>query len=282
MATLSMQKVLSYGNLADPAGRELAELDDSDLLTSIRSLPRTSAGRTRACEVLVARYRNLVWSCVQPYSRGPESTEDLMQVGYVGLLKAINNFDPAVGSGLAAYARPCITGEIKRHFRDKRWQVHVKRPLQELVLQIREAAGVLSQELGRAPTDAELADRLGTDEAALRQARLAEVALQPLSLDAPLTSQPDAANLADVLGQQDPNIELALNLQAIAAHWDELPDRERRILVLRFYHDMTQAQIGAQIGVSQMQVSRLLAHALGFLRERILGIDEQPAELAAA
>ena len=274
MATLSIQKVSTAGGQAEP--------DDGELLHLVRSLPRTSPRRARACEQLVVRYRNRVWSCVQRYRHGPELTEDLMQVGYVGLVRAINNFDPAVGTSLAAYAQPCITGEIKRHFRDKRWLVHVERPIQELVLEARDAAGTLNQQLGHAPSDADLASKLGTSDALLRQARLAEVALQPWSLDAPLTNQPEAASLADVLGQDDSNIELAVDLQAVAAHWGELPRRERRLLVMRFYGDMTQAQIGAQLGISQMQVSRLLAHALGFLRERVLGQAESGTGQAAA
>jgi RNA polymerase sigma-B factor len=274
MATLSIQKTLADG--------EPTEIDDAELLHLVRSLPRTSTRRASAFELLVTRYRNLVRSCVQRYGHGPEPAEDLMQVGYVGLVKAINNFDPAVGTSLAAYAQPCITGEIKRHFRDKRWLVHVERPMQELVLEIRDAAGKLNQQLGHAPSAADLASRVGTSDDLVRQARLAEVALQPWSLDAPLSNQPDAARLADVLGQDDPNIDLAIDLQAVAAHWGELPRREQRILMMRFYGDMTQAQIGAQIGISQMQVSRLLAHALRFLRERILDQAESDSGLAAA
>ncbi len=255
----------------------LADLEDRDLLAILRSLPRTSSRRVSACEFLVARYRNLVQSCVRHYQHGPEQFDDLMQVGYVGLLKAINNFDPAVGASLAAYAQPCITGEIKRHFRDKRWLVHVDRPMQELALQVRDATGRLNQQLGHSPSDSDLADLIGTSDESIRQARLAETALRPRSLDAPLTCGPDAASLADLLGSDDPNIELAVNLQALAAHWGEVPEREQRILVMRFYQDMTQAQIGARLGISQMQVSRLLAHALGFLRRRMLAdADAKP------
>jgi RNA polymerase sigma-B factor len=105
---------------------------------------------------------------VRRYRSSPELAEDLMQVGYLGLVKAISNFDPAFGRGLSAYARPCITGEIKRHFRDKRGQVHVGRSVQELVLEVREAAGQLTQQLGHTPADAELAGHLGVSTAAVR------------------------------------------------------------------------------------------------------------------
>lgn len=281
MRKLSSERT-EAGRPASAAARQLTELDDGDLLRLIRSLPLTSARRAAACELLVSRHHGLVLSCVQRYLRGPESTEDLIQVAYVGLLKAINNFDPTVGGSLAAYAQPCITGEIKRHFRDKRWHIHVERPLKELMLEIRNTAGQLTQQLGHLPSDAELARALGASESMVRQARHADVAFQPLSLDAPLTSWPETASLVDALGQDDPNIEKLLNLHAVATHWGELPPREQRILAMRFYGDMTQAQIGARLGISQMQVSRLLAHALGHLRARILGLPESRPRPAAA
>jgi RNA polymerase sigma-B factor len=263
---------------AAPAGRtldDLAGLDDRALLRIVRDQPLDSPRRAAACELLVARHRNMVRSCVQRYRNSPEPTEDLMQVGYVGLLKAINNFDPDVGGSLAAYAQPCISGEIKRHFRDKRWQVHVERSMQELVLAVREATRTLTQQLGHEPGDTELASHLAISEADLREARRADLVFQPASLDAPLGSGPDAATLGEVLGGEDPEVERTLDMQSVAAHWGELPRREQKILLLRFYGDMTQAEIGQQLGISQMHVSRLLAHALGHLRHRLL--DPAPA-----
>ena len=247
----------------------------------VRSLPRSSERRAAACELLVGRYRNVVWSSVQRYSRSPEPFEDLMQVGYVGLLKAINNFDPAIGNSLAAFARPCITGEIKRHFRDKRWQVHVERSVQELVLRIREANGRLTQQLGHVPADAELASHLGVSDADIRDARRAELVLQPRSLQEPAGGQAGTASLADQFGEEDPQLDHMLGMQAVATHWGELPPREQKILLLRFYGGMTQAQVGQQLGISQMHVSRLLAHALGYLRPRLLGLPEHACGVVA-
>ncbi len=268
-----------------PAGRtleDLAGLDDSELLRIIQSLPLDSSRRAAACELLVSRHRNLVRSCVQRYRRSPEPVEDLMQVGYVGLLKAINNFDPAVGGSLAAYAQPCISGEIKRHFRDKRWQVHVERSVQELVLKVREATRQLTQELGHEPDDAELTKHLNISDADLREARRADMVFQPASLDAPIAGQPYTASLADVLGDEDPQMEHTLDMEAVYAHWGELPRREQRILLMRFYGDMTQAEIGEQLGISQMHVSRLQAHALGHLRQRLLGVQDATPALKLA
>jgi RNA polymerase sigma-B factor len=280
MATVSATTVSAAATvpvLPAPAGRirpDLGGLEDRKLLDIVRSLPRSSERRAAACELLVGRYRNMVSSCVQRYSRSPEPAEDLMQVGYVGLLKAINNFDPAFGGSLAAYARPCITGEIKRHFRDKRWQVHVRRSAQELVLQVREATWQLTQQLGHMPADAELASHLGVSDADIRDARRAELVLQPRSLDEPAGGQASTASLADQFGEEDPQLDHMLGMQAVATHWGELPLREQKILLLRFYGGMTQAQVAQQLGISQMHVSRLLAHALGYLRPRLIGLPE--------
>jgi RNA polymerase sigma-B factor len=255
-------------------GEDLAGLDDRALLDIAGSLPRGSERRAAACGVLVARYRWLVWSCVRRYLRGPEPAEDLMQVGYIGLLKAIGNFDPAICGSLPAYARPCISGELKRHFRDKRWPVHVKRSVQKLVLETREATWQLAQELGRTPADADLARYLGVSSDELRHARRAELAFQTFSLDAPLAGQPGISTLADLLGEQDPRLEHMLGMHAVAAHWDELPRREQKILVMDFRGGLTQTEIGRQLGISQMHVSRLRTRALGYLRSRLLDLDE--------
>ena len=139
----------------------------------VGSLPEGSGTRAAACELLVARHRNLVCSCVRRYRGGPEPAEDLAQVGYVGLMKAISHFDPAVGGGLAAYAQACISGEIKQYFRDKCWPIHVTRSLQDLVLEARAATGQLTQDLGREPTESEMARHLGVSGDDLREAQRA-------------------------------------------------------------------------------------------------------------
>jgi RNA polymerase sigma-B factor len=251
----------------------LLSRDDSELLELVKTEPIGSAARSAACEVLVTRYEALVRSCVLRYRDSPESVEELMQVGYVGLLKAINNFDPAFGGALAAYAQPCISGEIKRHFRDKRWQVRVKRSAQELLLEMRKATGDLAQELGHAPSDAELARHLGVTDDELQEARQADMFFHTSSLDAPLTQADGPAKLADLLGVDDPELERAVDMDAVGAHWKELPSRERRILLMRFYGNLTQAEIGERLGISQMHVSRLQAAALRYLRECLFGGD---------
>ncbi len=256
---------------------DLAGLDERALLGIVGSLPPGGERRAAACELLVTRYHWLVRSCVRLYLNSPEPAEDLMQVGYVGLLKAIGNFDPAICGSLAAYARPCISGELKRHFRDKRWQVHVGRPVKELVLQARAATWQLVQVLGRTPAESDVARHLGVSADELRHARRAELALQPSSLDSPLAGQPGISTLADCLGEQDRRLEHMLDMNAVATHWGELPPREQKILLMDFYSDLPQTEIGRRLGISQMHVSRLRARALGHLRSRLLDLEEQQA-----
>ena len=248
---------------------EWQDLPDSELLAWLRDLPRHSSGHDVICGVLVGRYAGLVRSCVRPYRNSPEPAEDLFQVGYVGLLKAINNFDPLTGDNLAAYAVPCITGEIKRHFRDRHWQVRVSRHAQQLLLEIRTAEEAMTQQLGHTPDDRELARHLGVPADDIRRARQAHLAFTASSLDAPLTADDDARVLADLLGGDDPTLTHTVDMQAVHAHLDELPEREQRILMLRFYGNLTQQQIGERLGISQMHVSRLLERALAYLRTHI-------------
>jgi RNA polymerase sigma-B factor len=222
----------------------------------------------------VERYQKLVRSCVRQYRGSPEPTEDLMQVGYVGLLKAINNFDPEFGTSLSAYAQPCVSGEIKRHFRDKRWQIHVRRSAQELLLELRKANEELTQDLGRSPTEEELGHRLGVTQDDMQEARQADLVFSTYSLDAPLSDRDDPALLADVLGDEDPGVAHTIDMEAVSTHWEELPEREQRILVMRFYGNLTQTEIGERLGISQMHVSRLLARALDHLKSRLLDAAE--------
>ena len=250
---------------------ELQALSDNVLLGRLRPLPRDSAEREAICEILVSRYTRLVHSCVRPYRHSPEPAEDLLQVGYLGLLKAINNFDPSFGDSLNAYAQPCISGELKRHFRDRRWQLRVRRQDQELLLEMRAAEEILTQELGRTPDDRELARHLSVTEDDVRAARQAHQAFTTHSLDAPLSPDGDPATLGDLLGEDDPAVSHATDIEAVRAHLDELPEREQRILMLRFYGNLTQEQIGDRLGISQMHVSRLLERALTYLRGQITG-----------
>ena len=250
------------GGLSPPS---LDRLTDGQLA----ELLRDPEWRDAACETLVSRYQSIVNSCARRYRLPAQYTEDLVQVGYVGLLKAINGFDPAVTPELAGYAHACVSGEIKRYFRDKRWQLRVRRADQEVLLLARAVREELVQELGRAPADAEVARHLEITVEELEAADVAAGAFAPASLDAELSGN-EGLTLGDVLGQEDQDLERAVDLQALSAHWDELPRREQRILTLRFYGNKSQAEVAEDVGCSQMHVSRLEARALGHLRRRLL------------
>jgi RNA polymerase sigma-B factor len=249
---------------------------DQDLIALVQSLPYGSPRRAAAYEELVRRYDFVVKACVRRYRDSPESVEDLMQVGYLGLLKAISKFDPELGPNLAAYAQPCVSGELKRHFRDKRWQVRVHRTSQENMLAVRDVRAVLTQHLGRSPDDQELAEAAGLTIEELREAGNAEVAFRPYYLDAPVSSDEEATTFGELLGGDDPGIELAIDTDALWSHWSTLPQRQQRILAMRFYGNMTQAEIGDRLGISQMHVSRLLDNALTRLRDCLTGGTAPP------
>ena len=260
------------------AGGGEGHAGDEELILLVQTLPHGDARRDRACELLLARHGHLVRAAVHRHRATADLAEDLTQVGYLGLMKAITNFDPAVGSGLAAYAQPCVTGEIKRHFRDKRWQLRVARPAQELRLELRRATDDLAQQLAHTPSDTELARHLQVSQDEMAAARLAAQAFTASSLDAPVSAGEGAASIGELIGEDDPGLELTLNLEALRTHWAELPAPDQRLLLMRFYGNMTQAEIGERLGVSQMQVSRLLRRSLDYLRERLTG--QEPEQVA--
>ncbi|HET6534434.1 MAG TPA: SigB/SigF/SigG family RNA polymerase sigma factor [Actinoplanes sp.] len=197
-----------------------------------------------------------------------EPLEDLEQVARLGLVKAIDRYDPGRGS-FTAYAVITISGEIKRHFRDKTWGVHVPRRIQDLSLEVGHASMVLTNTLSRTPTVAELADRLNVTEAAVLEAQESAAGYSPASLNAPAGID-GAGEFGDLLGGADADLELVDDKLTVAGLLLRLPARERRMLAMRFYGNRTQAEIAAELGISQMHVSRLLSRALAWLREAML------------
>lgn len=235
---------------------------------------RTMAGDEREYadlrEYVIKEYMSYARYLAGKYQRRGEALSDLEQVAYVGLVKAVDNFDPEYGTSFLTYATPMITGEIKRHFRDTTWDVHVPRRLQELSAAVRAAEAELTQKLGAPPSAAELADRLGLAADELAEVFDASVAYTASSLDVPVAmADGNGATLGDLLGNDDPGIEMVVNRAALKPLLAELGAREKRILLMRFFRNMSQSQIGAELGVSQMQVSRLLTQILGGLRARL-------------
>ena len=197
-----------------------------------------------------------------------EPVDDLEQAGTVGLLNAVDRFEPDRGIDFLSYAVPTITGEVRRHFRDRTWSMRVPRRLKDLQSSINGAVGPLSQELGRAPKPSEIAARLGIATEEVVEGLDAQQAYRSTSLDE-LVSGADTA-LTDTLGAADVELDKVEYRQTLAPLLDELPERERTILVLRFFGNMTQTQIADRVGISQMHVSRLLAQTVAQLRRRML------------
>jgi RNA polymerase sigma-B factor len=209
-----------------------------------------------------------------------EPLEDLEQVARLGLVKAVDRYDPARGS-FTAYAVITITGELKRHFRDGTWSVHVPRKLQDLGLEVGHAATLLTSTLARTPTVTELADRLHVSEGAVLEAMESAAGYTSASLNAPV-GDGDAAELGDLFGGADRELDLVDDRLTVAELLLRLPPRERRILALRFYGNRTQAEIAADLGISQMHVSRLLSRALGWLREAMLSDAPPPWDVGGS
>ena len=201
-----------------------------------------------------------------------EPMEDIVQVGTIGLIKAIDRFDPERGIEFPTFALPTIVGEMKRFFRDTSWAVHVPRRLQELRLALARGADELAQRLDRAPTAAELAGHLGLTVEEVSEGLVAANGYAVSSLDAqPGEDDGEAGgSIVDRVGALDPGLEGVENLESLKPLVAELPERERTILSLRFGAELTQSQIGAELGISQMHVSRLLSRALGRLRSQLL------------
>ncbi len=218
-------------------------------------------------EELAIRYAPLAEGLARRYANRGERLEDLQQVAYLGLLKALDGFDDIRGTSFRAYAEPTILGELRRHFRDKRWAMRVPRDLKEALPKIRAAVDELSKDLGRSPETAEVAEEAGMEEEVVIDALEAAEASRPASLDAPIAAtEPDAATIADLVGAEDQNLEHAEWNVLLEERLEKLDERQREVLYLRFAEDLTQREIGEQIGVSQMQVSRILGAALDELR----------------
>jgi RNA polymerase sigma-B factor len=238
------------------ATRERTRQTDEELLRAYRR-ERDQAAR----EELVKRYLPFARKLALRYVRSHEPLEDLIQVACLGLLYAIERFQPERGTAFVGFAAPTIIGEIKRHFRDKGWAVHVPRDLQETALAVSRYTDRLSSQLGRSPTLDELAREVNATVERVIEALDAGHNYRVASLDAPVAPGLQDV-LGDTLGAEDEGFEVAEDRQAIALSWSRLNDAQREILRLRLVHDLTQREIGARLGCSQMHVSRLLRRSL--------------------
>src|SRR5947209_7931715 len=251
-------------------------VDNNDLF-----LRWQKSGDRRAREELVNRFLPLARNLARRYAGAREPFDDLLQVASLGLVKAIDRFDVERGAAFSSFAVPTILGELKRYFRDLGWSVHVPRGAQEQALKVQEAHERLTTKTGRPPTVNELAEYLELSVEDVLDALETAAAHHSTSLDAPREerSSGESGSLVDVFGEEDSRYELVDETVTISVAARELSARERRVLALRFVNDMTQTQIAQEIGVSQMQVSRILRRALSRLRELT---EAQESTLASA
>jgi RNA polymerase sigma-B factor len=246
--------------VALPADRRAAE---RELLIRYHESGDMSARRE-----LVERFLPFARDLALRYSYTDEPIDDLVQVACLGLLKAIDRYEPDRGTRFTSYAAPTILGELKRHFRDKGWALHVPRDLQERALKAAREGEALAKRLGRSPSVREIASALGCSSEELLEAYDAASSYETASLDAPAArSDTESATLVELVGREDDGYEAVVDGNALANAWRGLPLQERRVLELRFVHDMTQREIGDIIGFSQMHVSRLLRRALALLEQ---------------
>ena len=227
--------------------------------------PRRAAVRARAIEAWLPLARHLA----QRFHGRGEPLDDLTQIATVGLIKAIDRFDPEYGNDFAAYAVPTIVGEIKRHFRDRTWDIRVPRRLQELKLDINEATATLSQRLGRSPTVTDLAGYLKRSEDDIIEGLEGARAYNAVSLQTLVGAGIDGTELGDLFGVDDPELALAEFRASLGPALDALSPREQQIVILRFFGNLTQTQIAQRVGISQMHVSRMLARSLATLRTQL-------------
>ena len=249
----------------------LEEMTAEELLAEMikENVPDTDRERLR--ERIVEMHRPLAMEIARRYRYRGEPVEDLLQAAYVGLMKAVNGFDPTLGHAFRGYAVVTMTGEVERHFRDRTWAIRVPRLYQERRSELNALVADLTQVLGRSPTVAELAAKMNITEEDVLLTLDASAAYSTLSLDAPLGTDDDATSLGDVIPEDDDTLGVMVDREAVRPLIDALPSREKHILLLRFFGNLTQAEIAAEFGISQMHVSRILRKVLDQLRSELVG-----------
>ncbi|CAM5292817.1 RNA polymerase sigma factor SigF [Streptomyces canus] len=266
--TVTMPEIVDPSQVAPKDARELSKLFFEQLAVLEEGTPEYQYARNTLIEMNISLVR---YAAGRFRSRGQEEMEDIVQVGMIGLIKAIDRFELSREVEFTSFAVPYIVGEIKRFFRDTSWAVHVPRRLQEARVQLARASEELSSRLGRTPTTAELSELMSLPEEEIVEARLASNGYKSASLDAAIGGSEEGESvLADFIGNQDPALGLVEDFHALAPMIAELDERDRKIIHWRFVEELTQAQIAEHLGVSQMHVSRLITRLLTRLREGML------------
>jgi RNA polymerase sigma-B factor len=274
--TAAAQTLATTDDIRLPSPREHRGTRKSDdyshcrpLFDELVALPAGHPDRERLRERLILEHLSLAENIATRFGGRGQPRDDLVQVARIGLVKAVDRFDPAHGTDFLSFAVPTVMGEVRRFFRDTGWAMRVPRALKELRGRISRGTTELAQVLGRAPTPTELAAHLGIDVETVREGLHAANCYETSSLDRPSNDGDGTSPLADSMGEPDARMELVEDHETLAPLLRRLPERERAIVVMRFFDGMTQSQIAARIGVSQMQVSRLLTRILADLRDQL-------------
>lgn len=241
----------------------------TDLLRTLARLPESHPDRATLRDRAIEQLLPLAQHLARRFRERGEPYDDLVQTATLGLIKAVDRFDPDHGTDFAGFAVPTIIGEIKRHFRDRTWAVRVPRRLQELRLTINEANATLTHDLGRSPTVAQVAAHLGISEEDVLEGMEGARAYKAASLSRPISDDAEGTALGDLLGDDDPGYATVEARTTLAKALRTLPEREREIVLLRYCGNLTQQQIADRVGISQMHVSRLLARTLTRLRDEL-------------
>jgi RNA polymerase sigma-B factor len=252
--------------------------DVPDMVRDIRALDANTAAFARRREAIIKRVLPLADHVARRFKGRGEPEDDLFQVACVGLINAVNRFDPDTGADFLSFAVPTVMGEVRRHFRDNGWAVKVPRRLKELRAQLRAARAELTQQFGRAPTATEIAHHLDIDRESVVEATIADANYNASSIDVKASSDDESPPICETLGGPDPRLDKVIDLETVRPLIAALPERERKVLALRFMGEMTQSEIAERMGYSQMHISRLLTHVLNTLRNQVCERDSREVD----
>ena len=271
------QMIAARIGAVDVSERNSQYADVTDMFRHLQSLDEGSVAFRSHRDAIIEKALPIADHIARRFSNRGEPFDDLVQAARVGLLNAVNRFDVETGSDFLSFAVPTMMGEVRRHFRDHGWAVKVPRRLKDLQKQLVHARGELSQRLGRAPTASELADHLEIDRELVVQGLIAGSNYSTRSTDMQVGPAGESRSLGDTFGDVDPNLDSVINVETVRPLITALPERQRVVLRLRFFENLTQTQIAERVGCSQMHVSRLIAQALRTLRSQV----REPDHLAA-
>jgi RNA polymerase sigma-B factor len=248
------------------------------MVRRLRTLDKNTAAFGRRREAIIERLLPLADHVARRFKGRGEPQDDLFQVACVGLINAVNRFDPDAGPDFLSFAVPTVMGEVRRHFRDNGWAVKVPRRLKELRTQLSAARTELTQQIGRAPTATEIANHLDIDRESVVEATIADAGYSASSIDINVSADDESSSISETLGGPDAALDKVIDAETVRPLIAALSERERKVLALRFMGDMTQTEIAQRMGYSQMHISRLLSRVINTLQKQACERDSQPVD----